>query len=57
MIGAEGFTRLVAAFDRQIPEDDLLGPIYMAQDLPGAEEGLRIFLIGRFGGPQTYIEQ
>jgi len=57
MIGAEGFTRLVAAFYRQVPQDDLLGPMYPAQDLLGAEERLRDFLIGRFGGPQTYIEQ
>jgi hemoglobin len=57
MIGAEGFTRLVAAFYRQVPQDDLLGPMYPATDLPGAEQRLRDFLIGRFGGPQTYIEQ
>ena len=57
MIGAEGFARLVAAFYRQVPQDDLLGPIYPASDLPGAEQRLRDFLIGRFGGPQTYIEQ
>src|SRR6266700_1721994 len=57
MIGTEGFTRLVAAFYRQVPQDDLLGPMYPATDLPGAEQRLRDFLIGRFGGPQTYIEQ
>jgi hemoglobin len=57
MIGAEGFVRLVAAFYRQVPQDDLLGPMYPASDLPGAEQRLRDFLIGRFGGPQTYIEQ
>ena len=57
MIGAEGFASLVAAFYRQVPQDDLLGPIYPASDLPGAEQRLRDFLIGRFGGPQTYIEQ
>jgi hemoglobin len=57
MIGTEGFTRLVAAFYRQIPQDDVLGPMYPATDLPGAEQRLRDFLIGRFGGPQTYIEQ
>jgi hemoglobin len=57
MIGAEGFTRLIAAFYRQIPQDDILGPMYPAGDLPGAEQRLRDFLIGRFGGPQTYIEQ
>jgi hemoglobin len=56
-IGAEGFTRLVAAFYRQVPQDDILGPMYPAEDLSGAEQRLRDFLIGRFGGPQTYIEQ
>jgi hemoglobin len=57
VIGAEGFTRLVAAFYQQVPQDNLLGPMYPATDLPGAEQRLRDFLIGRFGGPQTYIEQ
>jgi hemoglobin len=56
-IGDEGFERLVAAFYRQVPGDDILGPIYPADDLPGAEERLRDFLIYRFGGPSTYIEQ
>jgi hemoglobin len=27
------------------------------RDLQGSEQRLRDFLIGRFGGPQTYIEQ
>ena len=26
LTGTEGFTRLVAAFYRQVPQDDLLGP-------------------------------
>jgi hemoglobin len=56
-IGDEGFTRLVAAFYRQIPADDILGPMYPPADLAGAEERLRLFLIGRFGGPPTYMEQ
>lgn len=56
-IGEDGFARLVAAFYAQIPTDDILGPMYPAEDLPGAEERLRDFLIGRFGGPQRYIEQ
>src|SRR5271154_964393 len=56
-IGAKGFARLVAAFYRQVPQDDLLAPMYPANDLPGAEQRLRDFLIGRFGGPQTYIGQ
>lgn len=57
VIGDQGFERLVSAFYRQVPEDDLLGPMYPANDLPGAEQRLRDFLIYRFGGPTTYIEQ
>jgi hemoglobin len=56
-IGEDGFTRLVAAFYRQVPHDDILGPMYPRDDLTGAEQRLRDFLIGRFGGPQRYIEQ
>src|SRR4029077_7253642 len=57
MIGAEGFARLVAAFYRQVPQDDLLGPMYPASDLPGAEQRLRDFLIGRFGGPRLTLNE
>jgi hemoglobin len=56
-VGSEGFGRLVAAFYRQVPSDGVLGPLYPADDLAGAEQRLRDFLIFRFGGPQTYIEQ
>lgn len=57
MIGQDGFERLVGAFYRQIPDDDVLGPIYPAHDLAGAEQRLRDFLIFRFGGPAVYLEQ
>ena len=57
LIGEEGFTRLVAAFYRQVPSDDILGPMYPSHDLADAEQRLRDFLIYRFGGPQRYIEQ
>lgn len=56
-IGEAGFTRLVAAFYRQVPTDDILGPMYPADDLEGAEARLRGFLIFRFGGPETYIQE
>ena len=56
-VGEEGFTRLVAAFYRQVPDDEILGAMYPRDDLAGAEQRLRDFLIGRFGGPQRYIEQ
>jgi hemoglobin len=57
VIGEDGFARLVSAFYRQVPGDDVLGPMYPADDLAGAEERLRGFLIFRFGGPARYIEQ
>lgn len=56
-IGEDGFARLVAAFYRQIPGDDLLGPMYPKHDLGGAEKRLRDFLVGRFGGPPRYVEE
>ena len=56
-IGEDGFARLVRAFYAQVPGDDVLGPMYPPNDLHGAEERLRDFLIGRFGGPPRYIEQ
>jgi hemoglobin len=56
-IGEDGFRRLIAAFYRQVPTDDVLGPMYPNHDFAGAEQRLRDFLIGRFGGPQRYIEQ
>jgi hemoglobin len=56
-IGEEGFQRLVAAFYRQVPADDILGPMYPPEDLDGAEQRLRDFLVGRFGGPSRYMEQ
>jgi hemoglobin len=57
LIGEDGFTRLVAAFYRQVPEDDVLGVMYPENDRKGAEQRLRDFLIYRFGGPPRYIEE
>ena len=56
-IGEDGFARLVRLFYAQVPGDDVLGPMYDGRDLGGAEVRLRDFLIGRFGGPQRYIER
>jgi len=55
-IGEDGFSRLVAAFYRQVATDDILGPMYPKHDLPGAEQRLRNFLKFRFGGPMDYLE-
>jgi hemoglobin len=57
LIGEEGFARLVGAFYRQVPQDDILGAMYPKEELHAAEQRLRDFLIYRFGGPQRYIEQ
>ncbi|MEP6714388.1 MAG: globin [Terriglobia bacterium] len=57
LIGAVSFERLVAAFYRRVPADEVLGPMYPADDLAGAEDRLRGFLIFRFGGPRHYLDQ
>ena len=66
-VGEEGFARLVAAFYKQIPGDDILGPMYRDAEpgdargererMAAAEARLRDFLVFRFGGPPRYIEQ
>lgn len=57
IIGEDGFTRLVAAFYRQVPHDDILGVMYPRDELQDAEQRLRDFLIYRFGGPEKYIAE
>ena len=56
-MGDEGCRRLVGAFYRRISGDDLLGPMYPAHDLAGAEERLYLFLCFRLGGDSRYPEQ
>ncbi len=56
-IGEDAIARLIASFYSQIATDEILGPMYPADDLAGAEQRLCDFLVGRFGGPQRYIEQ
>ena len=56
-IGEAGIGRVVAAFYRQVPGDDVLGPMYPAHDLAEAEIRLRDFLIYRFGGSDRYLHQ
>ena len=57
MIGDDGFRRLVSAFYRRVPTDDILGPMYEKRDLAAAEWRLREFLVGRFGGPARYVQE
>src|SRR6187551_3047043 len=57
IVGEDGFERLVRAFYAKVPADPILAAMYPPHDLAGAEQRLRDFLIGRFGGPQRYVEQ
>ncbi|MBX3464092.1 MAG: globin [Planctomycetes bacterium] len=55
LLGGETIARIVAGFYRRVPEDPILGPMYPPDDLAGAEQRLRSFLIYRFGGPPDYL--
>ena len=57
IVGEEGFERLTQAFYAQVPGDEILGPMYPPEQIEAARIRLRDFLIGRFGGPQRYVEQ
>jgi hemoglobin len=57
IVGEEGFQRLVAGFYARVQTDPALSALYPEADWEGAEQRLRDFLVGRFGGPQRYIEQ
>jgi hemoglobin len=54
--GESGIREMVAAFYRRIKTDDLIGPMYPAEDLAAAEERLAEFLLFRLGGSTRYTE-
>jgi len=56
-LGEDRISAVVAAFYRQVPDDDILGPMYPNADFAGAEARLRSFLIFRFGGSQNYLQE
>jgi len=55
--GEETFRRLVHRFYAGVAGDPELRALYPEEDLSGAEERLRMFLIQYWGGPRTYSEQ
>ncbi len=55
-LGETTIRALVSAFYEQVRTDDILAPMYPVEDLAGAEERLRDFLIYRFGGSTRYLE-
>lgn len=57
LVGDDGIERLVAAFYRRVPDDEILAPMYPNHDLAGAETRLRDFLRFRFGDRPDYINR
>jgi hemoglobin len=58
LIGGEPtFTALVSRFYAGVADDPILRPMYPEEDLAGAEERLRLFLMQYWGGPKTYSER
>jgi hemoglobin len=55
--GEETFRRLVDAFYAGVAEDPVLRPLYPEEDLAGAADRLRMFLIQYWGGPGTYSQE
>ncbi|WP_203567792.1 globin [Aestuariimicrobium ganziense] len=54
--GRATFERLVHLFYVGVAGDDLLRPMYPDDDLPGAEDRLRMFLEQYWGGPTDYSQ-
>lgn len=55
--GEETFRRLVARFYAAVADDPVLRPLYPEEELSGAEERLRMFLVQYWGGPSTYSQR
>ncbi|KZX22683.1 globin [Rathayibacter tanaceti] len=55
--GRPTFERLVRRFYEGVREDDLLWPMYPAEDLEGAIQRLTGFLEQYWGGPGTYSQE
>ena len=55
--GEETFRRLVHHFYAGVADDPALRVLYPEEDLSGAEDRLRMFLVQYWGGPRTYQEQ
>ena len=55
--GDATFRALVHGFYEQVKTDDILGPMYPAEDLEGAEDRLRWFLAKYWGGPEEFNEK
>ena len=54
--GEPTFRRITARFFELVPQDEVLAGVYPLDDLAGAEERLRLFLVQYWGGPTTYSD-
>lgn len=57
LVGHDRIAAMVAAFYRRVPQDPILGPMYPPDDMEGAEQRLRSFLVYRLGGPPDYLRE
>lgn len=54
LLGADTFETLIHEFYVLMRQDDLIGPMYPADDWEGAEDRLRWFFIQYWGGPAEF---
>ncbi|MFM2197348.1 MAG: hypothetical protein RLZZ505_780 [Verrucomicrobiota bacterium] len=55
--GESGIRKMVAAFYRRVRHDELIGPLYPADDWEGSEERLADFMLFRLGASDAYMEK
>ena len=55
--GYPTIARIVHRFYEGVATDEVLRPLYPEEDLAGAEERFRLFLVQYWGGPTTYSER
>ncbi|QDT44688.1 Group 2 truncated hemoglobin GlbO [Gimesia alba] len=56
-LGEVKLQQLIAAFYQGVKTDEILKPMYPADDFEGAEYRLKEFLVYRLGGPQRYLDE
>jgi hemoglobin len=54
--GEPFFVELVRRFYAGVASDEILKPMYPAEDMTGAQERLTLFLMQFWGGPNTYSD-
>lgn len=56
-VGEPKLRGMVTAFYRRVRTDELIGKMYPPDDWENAAKRLADFIVYRFGGPPTYIEE